>query len=124
MGRARGLLERGESERALDIVEQWIDGSPDDQNARALATACRETIERQCIETIGSLSATLVVAIPPTNLRQSSIDSIAGYVLSLIDGATTVETLLDLCGPRRLNALQRLRDLVAKGVVQVVDKGS
>jgi hypothetical protein len=59
----------------------------------------------------------LVVAVSPNELLGYGLDHLSGFLLSLIDGATDVETVLDLCGRPRLLALSHLRDLVARGIV-------
>ncbi len=51
-------------------------------------------------------------------LLAQRLDHRAGFILSLIDGACTVETILDMCAMRRLEALRILRELAVKGVVE------
>jgi hypothetical protein len=74
-------------------------------------------LERECLSSVGSESAVLVLAIPPEELKALPLDNVNGFLLSLVDGATTVETILDLCGLPRLLALVRLRDLCERGIV-------
>jgi hypothetical protein len=46
-----------------------------------------------------------------------AIDSRTGFLLSLIDGASTFEAILDVCGMPRLDALRILDDLVQRGAI-------
>jgi hypothetical protein len=87
--------------------------------ASALSQECREALERECVSEIGSLSVVLTVAVPPHELKQFSLDAASGFLLSLMDGATSVETMLDLCGLPRLLALRHLRGLVSRGIARV-----
>jgi hypothetical protein len=58
----------------------------------------------------------------PVELKGRGLDSVSGFLLSLMDGATDVETLLDLCGLRRLLALRHVRGLLAYEIVEAAKK--
>jgi hypothetical protein len=45
------------------------------------------------------------------------LDHRAGFIVSLIDGKCSVETILDLSAMRRTEALRILRELATMGVV-------
>ena len=60
-----------------------------------------------------------VVAVDLAELRQLSLDPHSGFLLSLMDGSTTVETLLDVCGMPAEEAMRRLDHLVMLGVVRL-----
>ncbi len=60
-----------------------------------------------------------VVVVSPDELKGFGLDHVSGFLLSLMDGHTNVETLLDLCGLPRLQALRHLSDLMVRGVVRV-----
>lgn len=51
--------------------------------------------------------------------KDTPIDHRAAFVLSRIDGMTSVEDLVDLCGMPRLELLQALDQLVATGLVDI-----
>ena len=114
---ARRLLQQGAPEEALFLVARLLEHSPFHSEATALLKECRDALERECLSAIGSPSAILVVALRPDELRGFALDSASGFLLSLLDGATTVETLVDLSGLPRLLALRHLRGLVARGLV-------
>jgi hypothetical protein len=46
-----------------------------------------------------------------------ALDNVSGFLLSLMDGATNVEAILDISGLPRLLALRHLRSLVERGIV-------
>jgi hypothetical protein len=58
-----------------------------------------------------------VLAIERAQLTKLRIDHRAGFLLALIDGATTVESMLDVCGMPTADAIQLLDQLVRDGVV-------
>ena len=54
-------------------------------------------------------------------LRDLHLDRYAGFLLSLMDGVTTVEMLLDVCAMPTEEALRVLDELVRSGVVELRD---
>ena len=81
-----------------------------------------EALERECLSSVGSASAILVLAVTPEELKTFALDSVSGFLLSLMDGVTDVQTLLDICGLPRLVALRRLRGLIEHGIVVVASR--
>ncbi len=74
-------------------------------------------LERECLSEIGSASSVLVCVHSPEELMRFSLDNVSGFLLSLLDGTTDVEGVLDLCGLPRLLALRHLRELVRRAIV-------
>ena len=70
---------------------------------------------------IGSAATVFIVDVTPNELKTMALDHVSGFLLTLTDGVTNVETLLDLCGLPQLVALRHLRDLVRQGII--VDEG-
>lgn len=52
-----------------------------------------------------------------SELRAMTLDHRAGFLLSLCDGSSSVETILDMCAMPRDEAVAILSDLVMRGVV-------
>lgn len=116
---ARRLLDEGKPEQALFLLARLLEQAPLHAEARTLSQACSAALERDCLSAVGSGSAVLEVAVSPDELMGFGLDHVSGFLLSLMDGRTSVETLLDLCGVSRLLALRHLRDLVTRGIVRV-----
>lgn len=57
-------------------------------------------------------------------LLAESLDHRCGFLVSQIDGTSTVETLLDVCGMTREEALGIFADLEARGIVTFAPKRS
>jgi hypothetical protein len=57
--------------------------------------------------------------VSPRALRDLPLDHRAGFLVWLIDGASTIETILDACPIRHDHALAILRVLAAHGVIVV-----
>ena len=84
---------------------------------KAQSSAPPEELERSCMETLGSLDRVPRVALAPGDLGKLALDHRAGFVLTFIDGMSSIDTLLDASGLPRLELLRILRDLVLAGVV-------
>jgi len=60
---------------------------------------------------------TPVVVMKPDSLKRLPLDHRAGFVLSLMDGAVDLETLVDLSGMDRGEVLDIVRNLCDSGIV-------
>jgi hypothetical protein len=57
------------------------------------------------------------LAVTFEDLTSRALDHRQGFLVSLADGASTIETLLDLCGMPEEEALALFADLVAQGIL-------
>jgi hypothetical protein len=114
---ARRLHLDGEHERALFLLAGLIELAPLHPEATKLSVACRGALERECLSSVGAEAAVLIPAVSPEELRGFALDNVSGFLLSLMDGATNVEAILDISGLPRLLALRHLRSLVERGIV-------
>jgi hypothetical protein len=71
---------------------------------------------------IGLLSQVATVAVPPDQIRWLSLDHRAGFLLSLIDGHSTLDEVLDISGMPRLDALRILFSLIEERVITLFAK--
>ncbi len=65
------------------------------------------------------LRAVPVFATTPAHVRDLALDARAAYVLSLVDGECSVETILDVCDMERDEAVGILRDLLALEAIRL-----
>lgn len=114
---AHRLAKEGEPEQALFHLARLLEEFPLHVDALVLSAQCSTAVERDCLATIGPGSSLLVVAASPEALKSSALDSVSGFLLSLMDGKSDVDTILDLSGLPRLLALRHLRGLVDRKLV-------
>jgi hypothetical protein len=114
---ARRLHLDGDQEHALFLLTRLLELAPAHPEAATLAAECRVALEHQCLSAIGSEAALLVVAVSQEELKGFALDNVSGFLLSRLDGATSVEDLLDMAGPPRLVALCHLRNLFERGII-------
>lgn len=107
----------GDFSGALAIADKLLSQDPDNAAAIACAESCRDTLKKMYAARIGRLDRVPVVSVPRDQMRWLSIDHRAGFVLSLIDGVSTVEMVLDVTGMPELDALRILSELVQQRIV-------
>jgi hypothetical protein len=107
----------GDYAGALTMADVILAAHPDNPPARDIRAKCRTTLEDVYALRLGPLDRIPVVAMLPKLSGERAIDSRTGFLLSLIDGASTLEAILDVCALPRLDALRALHDLVQRGIV-------
>jgi hypothetical protein len=68
---------------------------------------------------LGRLDKVVVVALGDSQLRWLGLDHRSGFMLSRIDGQSTVDELLDICGMPRLEGLKTLAYLLERGAIRL-----
>ncbi|MEY4550267.1 MAG: hypothetical protein RL685_6462 [Pseudomonadota bacterium] len=109
----------GDYTRALQIAEQMLARSPDDVAARRYAQNCRDVLTQMFAARIGPLDQIITVVVSPQEVQWLALDHRAGFLLSLVDGQSTVDEILDISGMTRLDALKILNDLTEQQVVKL-----
>jgi hypothetical protein len=107
----------GDFTGALVVAEGMLEVNADDIDAQRYAQSCRDVLTQMYTARLGTLSQHVRVAVPNDQIRWLSLDHRAGFVLSLIDGSSTVEELLDISGMNRLDALRILYTLFDQRVI-------
>ena len=76
-------------------------------------------LERAYAARLGSLDRVPVLAVTLQELRNRSLDPQAGFLLSRIDGVSTLDALLDVCAMPRLDALRLVMQLVEEEILRL-----
>jgi hypothetical protein len=101
----------GDFTGALEIAEALLSNDSADLEAQRYATSCRDVLTQMYLSRLGGLDQVINVVLPPEELRWLNLDHRAGFLLSMVDGASTIEELLDISGMPRLDALRILATL-------------
>jgi hypothetical protein len=99
-----------------DLVLAEVPGSLVALECRAKSSTALEGIYSA---RLGSMSHVPIVVMTSAEIDRLEIDHRAGFLLSLIDGASSLEAILDVCGMPRLDALRILRELVQRGAIRL-----
>jgi hypothetical protein len=116
----RDLRDRyavGDFSGALETAERLLACDAQDADALRYAESCREVLLHMLTARIGSLDRVVKTVVAPDQIRWLSLDHRAGFLLSLVDGMSTAEELLDISGMTRLDALRILSHLLEQRVV-------
>jgi hypothetical protein len=104
---------------ALRHAELILGRTPKNEQALRCAANCRERLVQVYSSKIGRLDRVVIQALGDSELRWLGLDHRSGFLLSRVDGISTLEELLDVCGMPRLEALKTLADLIERGAIRV-----
>lgn len=104
---------------ALRFAELILGREPDNVQARQCAQNCRARLIQLYASKIGDLGGVPVQALSENQMRWLGLDHRSGFLLSRVDGLSTIEEVLDVCGMPRLEALKTLVDLLERGAIRV-----
>lgn len=113
----RECFSFGDYAGALTMADVILATQSDNLLARDIRAKCRATLEDVYALRLGPLDRIPSIVTLPKKTGNRAIDSRTGFLLSLIDGASTFEAILDVCGMPRLDALRILDDLVQRGSI-------
>lgn len=107
----------GDFSGALVVAEGILQADPSHEEALRYQQRCSETLSQMYLARLGSLSQVVRVAVARDQIRWLSLDHRAGFLLSLVDGTSSIEELLDVSTMPRLEALRILYGLLDQRVI-------
>jgi hypothetical protein len=107
----------GDYTGALEIADGILTRDPANAAANQCAEECREKLIQMYTARVGPLDRVPVVTVAREQLRWLSIDHRAGFLLSHIDGVSSLEMILDVSGMPLLDALKILAELSQQRVI-------
>ncbi len=116
----RERFSLGDYTGALAIAESILEEASDTPaagEAREYAESCRSVLQQMYTARIGPLDRVPVVMVPRDQLRWLSIDHRAGFVLSHVDGISSLEMILDVSGMPVLDTLRILCELNQQRII-------
>ncbi|MEO6601992.1 MAG: hypothetical protein ABIQ16_19085 [Polyangiaceae bacterium] len=119
LGDMKDRYAMGDFSGALVIAEGILESNPDDLEAPRYMQSCRDVLTQMYSARLGSLDQLVAVAVPGDQIRWLTLDHRAGFLLSLIDGGSTVDQILDISGMTRLDALRIMYQLLDQRVISL-----
>lgn len=113
----RDRYSLGDYTGALAVAETILDTDPQNREAEECAENCRSVLKQMYAARLGPLDRVPIVMVPADQLRWLSIDHKAGFVLSHIDGISSLEMILDVSGMPTLEALRILCELAQQRII-------
>lgn len=109
----------GDFEGAHRWATEVLERQPGHPGAANYLETCSRVLEQRVIGRVGDLSRVPVVLMSDAQIRWLALDHRAGFLLSMIDGFTSMEELLDIAGMPRNDVLRTLGQLLDQGVIGV-----
>ncbi len=104
---------------AMRAAELVLGRTPDHQEAQRISGASRHRLEQHYLTRLGALQSVPRVVVKPAEVRWLGLDHRAGFLLSQIDGAMSVDELLVVSGMPRLETLKTLVDLLQSEAIRI-----
>jgi PilZ domain len=118
VGEMRDAFSSGDYGGALSIADRILAAEPSQTLARALRADCCAALEDVYSFRLGAMDRVPVVArMPGSRDALFAREHRAGFLLSLVDGVSTLEAIVDVCGMPKLEALRILNELTHRGIV-------
>lgn len=112
-------FELGDLSGALSLAESLLSIDTTDEDACDIADTCRSRLRAIYVGRLGSLDQVPVLLVSPAELRWLALDHRAGFVLSLIDGASSVEDIIDVSTMPQMEVLRTLYNLITQNVISL-----
>ena len=111
--------ELGDFTGALSLAETLLEIDRTDSEARRIADTSRTKLRAIYVGRLGALDQVPVMMIPHAELRWLALDHRAGFVLSLVDGTSSIEEIIDVSTMPQLEVLRTLYNLLSQNVISL-----
>lgn len=112
-------LDNEEWNEAYEALVTQVEGTPRDLESQATLDLLRSHLYASHRERIGEGAGVPNVAMGPAEILQFNLTANAGFVLSMIDGHTSVSDLVALTGMDPFDALHVFTRLMDAGIIEV-----
>jgi hypothetical protein len=109
----------GDYDAALTLAEGILEVEPSHVEAQRYADSCRDMLRQMYLSRVGGGEQVPRVVMSPEQLRWLTLDHRTGFLLSCVDGQSSIDEILDVCGMPGLDAVRILYELFEKGVVEM-----
>jgi len=116
---ARQLSRRGDFEGAYDLLRSGVVEPGADLTLETFVDIVRVRLVRAYRRELGDLDSVPVLSQDGAELTQYNLPPNAGFMLSLLDGSTSLNDLITISGMDAFDALRTLRGLVNVGIVEL-----
>ncbi len=113
----RERLELNDFNGALGLAQSLSEIDPHDGEALRVAEQCRQRLRAIYVGRLGELTQVPALTISRNELRWLTLDHRAGFVLSLIDGASSIEDIIDVSTMPTFEVLRTLYVLLSQNVI-------
>jgi len=113
------LFRKGEARESLELLETLARENPRRIEIQGYFELVRSHLFGHYRERIADASGVLKVKITPEEIMRFNLPTNAGFVLSMVDGNTSVNEILALSGMDPFEAIRMVNNLLEAGIVEV-----
>lgn len=116
--RLHQLVADGDLDNALALAEALLRASADAE-IDAVAARCRAELDRRFLSRLGPLNRVVVLHVPPSRWLDLDLDPRECFLLAHVDDVSTLQTIVDVSGMPKHDALRVLCSLLDRGLIGV-----
>ena len=116
---ARILLRAQDAETAYEVLQLAGDLAPGELEVEGYLDLVRCRLFEEYRGRLGAVEEPVRLAVDLAELPALQLSSDAGFLLSQVDGETTIEQLVSLAGTDPFQALRTLDRLISAGIVEI-----
>jgi tetratricopeptide (TPR) repeat protein len=113
------LFRKGEVQESLELFETLARENPRRMEIQGYFELVRSHLYKYFHERVADPSRVLKVKIAPEEMMRFNLPANAGFVLSMVDGRTSVNEILALSGMDPFDAVRVVSKLLEAGIVEV-----
>ncbi len=113
------LFRKGEVQESLELFETLANENPRRMEIQGYFELVRSHLYKYYHEQVTDPSRVLKVKIAPEEMMRFNLPANAGFVLSMVDGRTSVNEILALSGMDPFDAVRVVGKLLEAGIVEV-----
>lgn len=119
IGIARGLIASGQYEESLELLQSANEASEFSIELEATIELVRSNLFATYLKSIGDLSAVPSLVADPAEITKFNLPKDAGFLLSLVDGVTSLANLMTVSGLDSFEVLRTTNNLIDVGIVSM-----
>jgi tetratricopeptide (TPR) repeat protein len=113
------LFRKGDAQEALELFETLVRENPRAMGLQGYFELVRSHLFEYFRDRVADASRVLKVKIAPQEVMRFNLPANAGFVLSMVDGNTSVNEILALSGMDPFEAMRVVNNLLEAGIVEV-----
>jgi hypothetical protein len=114
----RASMQRGDWISARAIADKVLAYDPTDLDAHACVETCTQRMRESYEVRLGARNRVLRIAVPDQWIAEMALDPRVAYLMSRIDGVSSIDAILDISGMSEAEGMQVLVELLEEGVLE------
>jgi hypothetical protein len=113
------LFQKGKLESGLDLIESLLERAPEHEYAKDLKDTISNELAREYQKKLGSMEQTPSLKVGMGEIANLDLDSRAGFLLSQMDGMSSLSDLIELSNMSRAETLSVVIDLLERDIIEL-----